>query len=243
MNFKLTIKYDGSNFSGWQIQPNQRTVQNEIEVAIREIFQIKDLKLYGSGRTDSGVHAIGQVANFLIKSTKMGTTQILNAINSKISRDIYILNCEKVDENFNSRFSAKNREYIYKISQKYSPFSRKYLWYQSYNLDIEKLEKCSEVLLGEHDFSNFCKSTSLKNENLCNIMKSSWNFSNDEIVFEIKSNRFLHHMVRMLVGTMIEVSKNRISEENFYNMIHNIKMNKKVVTAPSLGLYLYKVDY
>lgn len=243
MNFKLTIKYDGSSFSGWQIQPNQRTIQHEIETVIKEIFQKNNINLYGSGRTDSGVHAIGQTANFSIKKTNMNATQILKAINSKISKDIYILNCEVVDEDFNSRFSAKSREYIYKISQIYSPFLRKYYWYQNYNLDKEKLDQCSEILLGEHDFSNFCKSISLKNKNLCNITKSCWNFSDDNIYFEIKSNRFLHHMVRMLVGTMIEVSKNRLTVENFNKMICDINFRKRIVTAPSLGLYLYKVNY
>jgi len=243
MNFKLTISYDGSNFSGWQIQPNERTVQYEIQNAIKEIFQKKDIKLYGSGRTDSGVHAINQTANFLIENTNMNEKQIVDAINSKVSRDIYILDCQKTNENFNSRYSAKNREYLYKISRKYTPFIRKYTWYQNYSLDFHKLQECSEIILGEHDFSNFCKSISLQEKNFCNISKSIWEITEDTFFYKIKSNRFLHHMVRMLVGTMVEVSKNRITVEDFYNMINNPNANKKIVTSPALGLYLYKVDY
>ena len=243
MNFKLTISYDGSNFSGWQIQPDDRTVQNEIQIAIQEIFQNKDIKLYGSGRTDSGVHAINQTANFLIENTNMTEKQIINAINSKINRDIHVLNCEKINESFNSRYSAVNREYLYRISTKYSPFLRKYSWYQSYSIDISKLKECSDIILGEHDFSNFCKSISLQEKNFCNISKSIWEITDDTISYRVRSNRFLHHMVRMLVGTMVEVSKNRIKIEEFSSMIKKPNANKKVITAPALGLYLYKVYY
>ena len=130
MNFKLTISYDGSDFSGWQIQPNERTIQDEIQTAIQNIFQNKDIKLYGSGRTDSGVHAIEQTANFLVKDSNMNEKQIVNAINSKISKDIYIIDCKKMNENFNSRYSAKKREYLYRISRNYSPYLRRYSWYQ-----------------------------------------------------------------------------------------------------------------
>jgi tRNA pseudouridine38-40 synthase len=243
MNFKLTLSYDGSNFSGWQIQPDERTIQNEIQIAIQDIFHNKDIKLYGSGRTDSGVHAINQTANFLIENTNMSEKQIIDAINSKVSRDIYVLDCQKIDEGFNSRYSAINREYLYKISRKYSPFLRKYSWYQNYTIDFNKLKECSEIILGEHDFSNFCKSISLQEKNFCNISKSIWKINDDTISYRVRSNRFLHHMVRMLVGTMVEVSKNRITLEEFNSMIKNPNTNKKVITAPALGLYLYKVYY
>ena len=243
MNFKLTISYDGSDFSGWQIQPNERTIQDEIQTAIQNIFQNKDIKLYGSGRTDSGVHAIEQTANFLVKDSNMNEKQIVSAINSKISKDIYILDCKKMNEDFNSRYSAVNREYLYRISRNFSPFLRKYSWYQNYSLDINKLKECSEIILGEHDFSNFCKSISLQEKNLCIISKSIWKITDDTISYKVRSNRFLHHMVRMLVGTMVEVSKNRITVEEFNSMIKNPSSNKKVITAPALGLYLYKVYY
>jgi len=243
MNFKLTISYDGSDFSGWQIQPDERTIQNEIQIAVQDIFHNKDIKLYGSGRTDSGVHAINQTANFLIENTNMSEKQIIDAINSKVSRDIYVLDCQKISEDFNSRYSAVNREYLYKISRKYSPFLRKHSWYQSYNLDINKLKECSEIILGKHDFSNFCKSISLQEKNFCNISKSIWEINDDTISYRVRSNRFLHHMVRMLVGTMVEVSKNRITLEEFNSMIKNPNTKKKVITAPALGLYLYKVYY
>tara|TARA_B100001250_G_C19800296_1_gene790739 strand:+ start:1897 stop:2628 length:732 start_codon:yes stop_codon:yes gene_type:complete len=243
MNFKLTISYDGSDFSGWQIQPNERTIQDEIQTAIQNIFQNKDIKLYGSGRTDSGVHAIEQTANFLVKDSNMNEKQIVSAINSKISKDIYILDCKKMNEDFNSRYSAVNREYLYRISRNFSPFLRKYSWYQNYSLDINKLKECSEIILGEHDFSNFCKSISLQEKNLCIISKSIWKITDDTISYKVRSNRFLHHMVRMLVGTMVEVSKNRITVKEFNSMIKNPSTNKKVITAPALGLYLYKVYY
>ena len=121
MNFKLTISYDGSSFSGWQTQPIERTIQSELERVICNTFNKDNIKLYGSGRTDSGVHAIGQVANFLINDTNMNSKQIMRAINSKIKKDIHVLDCQNVDENFHSRFSAVSREYIYKISMNTFP--------------------------------------------------------------------------------------------------------------------------
>ena len=118
MNYKLYISYDGTNFSGWQIQPNVRTIQQDLQNAIREIYKDNTINLYGSGRTDSGVHAYGQIANFSI-NTAMSVDQIIKAINSKINRDIYVYKCEIEDDNFNSRFSAVKREYITLISINY----------------------------------------------------------------------------------------------------------------------------
>ena len=242
MNYKLYISYDGTNFSGWQIQPDVRTVQQDLQNAIQGIYKDSTIKLYGSGRTDSGVHAYGQIANFYI-DTKMTVDQIIKAINSKIKRDIYVYKCEIVDENFNSRFSAKNREYIYKISKIFDPFSRNYTWFVSYDLDIDKLHDCAKYITGNHDFKLFCKSLSLKEKNNCIITESSWSVQGNCIIYKISANRFLHHMVRMLVGTMIEVSKGSLPIDIFYNMVRAENLKSHVVTCPSNGLYLNKVNY
>ena len=242
MNYKLNISYDGTGFSGWQIQPKVRTVQKELQDAIRNIFNDKKIIIYGSGRTDAGVHANGQVANFLI-DTKMSTMQIKNAINSNLNKDIYINKCESVNKDFNARFSALERKYIYKICQKYYPINRKYFWYVNYKIDKNKLEKCARYILGEHDFSFFCKNISRKENNNCTIKKSKWTFDDNLIYYEIKANRFLHHMVRMLVGTMIEVAKDSISIEKFQKMVSTKDIKPRVITCPSHGLYLNKINY
>ena len=242
MNYKLFISYDGTNFSGWQIQPNVRTIQQDLQNAIREIYKDNTIKLYGSGRTDSGVHAYGQIANFSI-NTDMSVDQIIKAINSKINRDIYVYKCEIVDDNFNSRFSAINREYIYRIGKNYEPFSRNYSWFVSYDLDIDKLHDCANYILGNHDFKLFCKSLSLKEKNNCIITDSLWVMNGDCLVYKISANRFLHHMVRMLVGTMVEVAKGSLSIDIFYKMVRAEDLKSHIVTSPPNGLYLNKVNY
>jgi tRNA pseudouridine38-40 synthase len=242
MNYKLYISYDGTNFSGWQIQPNVRTIQQDLQVAIQEIFKNNSIKLYGSGRTDSGVHAYGQIANFSI-STTMDVNQIIKAVNSKINRDIYVYKCRIVEEDFNSRFSAVNREYIYKINTSYNPFERNYSWYVSYDLDLNKLHECASYLLGNHDFKLFCKSLSLKDKNNCIINKSYWTIDGNYLLYNISANRFLHHMVRMLVGTMIEVSKGNLSIDVFHKMVRAENLKSHIVTCPANGLYLNKVNY
>ena len=242
MNYKLYISYDGTNFSGWQIQPNVRTIQQDLQNAIQGIYKDNTIKLYGSGRTDSGVHAYGQIANFSI-NTEMSVNQIIKAINSKINRDIYLYKCEIVDDNFNSRFSAVNREYIYRISTNYEPSSRYYSWFVSYDLDIDKLHDCANYILGDHDFKLFCKSLSLKEKNNCIITESYWVINGDCLVYKISANRFLHHMVRMLVGTMVEVSKGSLNIDIFYKMVRSENLKSHIVTCPSNGLYLNKVNY
>ena len=154
MNIKLNISYDGTHFSGWQIQPSQRTIQDELQNTIQNIFKNKKIKLKGSGRTDSGVHANGQIANFCI-NTNMTTDQIKNAINSNTSEDIYVNSCKFEKDDFDSRFSAKNRQYIYKITTNFDPFIRNYYWFLSYKIDELKLNECASIILGKHDFKLF----------------------------------------------------------------------------------------
>tara|TARA_Y100000590_G_scaffold466346_1_gene641382 strand:+ start:946 stop:1674 length:729 start_codon:yes stop_codon:yes gene_type:complete len=242
MNIKLNVSYDGTNFSGWQIQPKQRTIQNELLDAIKSIFKDKNIKLKGSGRTDSGVHANGQIANFHT-NTNMKTSQIKDAINSVVSKDIHINSCKFENDDFDARYSATSRQYIYKIMKKFNPFMRKYYWFLNYKIDHMKLIECSEIILGNHDFQLFCKSISKQKNNHCNITESQWFFEDDILYYQISSNRFLHHMVRMLVGTMIEVSKGTITIDKFKDMINLNVEKKNIVTSPPNGLYLNQVNY
>ena len=241
-NFKLDISYDGTDFFGWQIQKNQRTVQGEITNALEVIFKDSKINLIGSGRTDTGVHAKHQIANVEI-DTNLETNNIKNAINANTENDINVNNCQIVADEFHSRFSAIKRKYKYYIIKDTTPTKRYYSWVIEEDINIDLLNECAQFILGTHDFSSFCKSSSLKENNKCTILLSEWVFTEDELQFSIVSNRFLHHMVRFLVGTMLEVSKNRILFRDFENLFKNQKYDNMIVKAPAKGLFLNNVYY
>ena len=241
-NYKITISYDGTSLHGWQIQKNSRTVQGDIENALEKIFNQK-INLIGSGRTDSGVHALGQVANFKV-STSMTPNELKNALNGNLGRDIFIISCDEVNLDFHSRFSAVKREYIYKIQTNFTPISRNFSWSLDSNfIDINILNECSKLVMGEHDFSQLSKkNVEIENKN-CHIYSSKWIVNDSSLNYMVSANRFLHHMVRYLVGVMIEVSKkNLLSIDDFESML-NANKRKFIFKAPSKGLYLNRVLY
>ncbi len=248
-NFKLTVQYDGTRYSGWQIQKEQITVQGLLKECAQKIIKSNDINIIGSGRTDAGVHSFGQVANFKI-NTNMSGLDLKNAMNANLPLDIRVVESEVVDEDFNSRFSAKKREYLYKIKNLLSPFDYKYYHLDKYNVDIDLLNKCADIILSNNDFSNFCKHSPDVDNYSCSIDCSSWDlkpcssdFNNYLLEYRIRANRFLHHMVRMLVGTMLEVSRSRISIKDFKMMFEKGAERNRIVTAPSKGLYLFRVYY
>ena len=241
-NFKLTIQYDGTDYCGWQIQKNAITVQATIKKALEEIVKTNNVNVIGSGRTDSGVHSVGQVCSVKLK-TNMTNIQLLKALNSKLPNNIRVSLSEIVDDNFNARFSAVDREYIYKIKKESSPFDYKYYWNYPYDYDINILNNCAKIVIEQNNFYNFCKpSPDIKNYN-CTINYSQWEIENDILIYQINANRFLHHMVRMLVGTMLEVSRGKILEVDFLNLFNQNLNKNMILTAPSKGLYLFKVKY
>ena len=241
-NYKLVISYDGSSFFGWQIQNNVRTIQGELEEQLKSIFKIDDINLIGSGRTDSGVHANAQVANFKVE-TNMSEIQIKNAINRKLSNDIFIQNCKIVNDDFNSRFSAIHREYVYHIIDKYSPINRMYFWYCKWPINKNKLDDCADLLIGKNNYSLFSKAASETKNKICEISYSKWNFNNNQYTYKIIGNRFLQHMVRLLVGTMIEVARDRLTVEDFKSILNCDESKFTAVRAPATGLFLNKIYY
>ena len=243
-NFKFIIQFIGSSYNGWQFQPECSTVQGEIESALKYILHKNSQKinLIGSGRTDSGVHALGQVANIKL-DTNMSAIDLKNAINSNTSKDIFIKDSVEVDLDFNSRFSAKRRVYIYKINRHYSPFINDREWFNNSELDINLLQICSELILGVNDFSLLSKANSETNNKICEIYFSQWTSFKNNLTYRIEGNRFLHHMVRYLVGTMIEVGKRNIPIDNFRKIVNNSPNSCKIFKAPAHGLYLEHVYY
>ena len=241
-NFKLTIQYDGTGYSGWQIQKEQRTVQGTLKQSVENIIHNNNVNIIGSGRTDSGVHSLGQVMNMKIE-TNMNETEMLKSMNANLPYDIKVVKSEIVDGSFNARFSAKKREYVYQVINKATPFNYKYYWQYPYTYDLGILNKCADIVLNQSDFSGFCKHSPDINNYNCDIYKSLWIQDNDGLKYNISANRFLHHMVRMLVGTMLEVSRGKLLVDDFIELF-NINDNKRnILTAPSKGLYLSKVFY
>lgn len=247
-NIKLIIEYQGTNIFGWQSQAEGRTVQGEIISAIEKITG-QNVKLTGAGRTDSGVHALGQVANFEIDHS-IEPDKFKEAINHFLSDDILIKSSGEVDPSFDSRRSARYRKYRYIISTEKSVIYKNLRWETTNQLDISLLNKSASALLGEHDFSPFCVTASLKENNNCTIYEAKWTDSDNQLIFDICGNRFLHSMVRSLVGAMVNLATEK-SDKNLRNLtlekfqdIINLKNDERIsFTAPACGLYLVSVGY
>ena len=239
--YKITIEYDGTPFVGWQFQKNGQSVQEVLQKAIFN-FSREKVIVTGAGRTDSGVHANCQVANFKV-NTEIALSGIKRAINSKINKDIHIKSCTIVNDIFNSRYSAIKRNYIYNMSTTYNVFNRNHEWYIKFKLDKNKLIKCSEIVLKQNNFKNFCKVSSQSDNNQCKIFFSNWVFENNTIKYNVVGDRFLHHMVRFLVGTMVEVSKGRFTIDQFKSFFNKNKAQISVVRAPAKGLLLNDIEF
>jgi len=241
-NFKLTIQYDGNDFHGWQVQGKGRTVQGDIENALSVIYPDEKITLIGAGRTDAGVHALGQAANIKLPN-KLSAEALQNALNGNLKRDVRIDNVDEVNDDFHARFSATAREYEYRLIKQYSPVTRNYTTSLNWEIDTDSLNKCAEILQGEHDFTSFCKATAEVESKICTVFSANWEESEEMIIFRIKANRFLQHMVRYLVGTMLDVARGRYTVLDFNNLLKNKKTIAVVVRAPAQGLYLKKVYY
>ena len=240
-NIKLTLEYDGTNFVGWQVQPNGRSVQEVLEQALQQVLQVT-CKTNAAGRTDSGVHARGQVANFLT-AKEIAPAELLKNVNGVLPDDIVVLHAEEVDEAFHARYSAKARRYRYDIHRKPSALVRKYSWQVGYRLEIEKLEQCLSEIRGEHDFQSFCKAESNVEHYRCIIQSAEWKAVDSTLELDITANRFLHGMVRALVGTMIDVAREYTTIEEFKAIIAKKDRRAAGMAAPAKGLFLEQVFY
>lgn len=239
-NYLLTIQYDGTEYSGWQIQNNSTSVQSVVTNAIN-ILVDDEINLVGSGRTDSGVHALGQVANFKCERT-LDSRKFLYSLNSLLPYDISIVNFDTVAENFHSRFDAKKRSYLYVISKIKSPFYFRYSLLRK-DLNVDLLNSLSEVLCGKHDFTSFCKKNSDVKNKMCNIFSAQWKEYKNFYLFFITADRFLHGMVRAIVGTMFKLEKLSDAKENLKNILETKDRETAGEAVDAKGLFLYKVEY
>ncbi len=241
LRYKITLQYDGSYFQGWQLQKTGRTVQGELEKALLPFGDGERVKVIGAGRTDTGVHAWGQVAHVDLE-TAIDTTSICKALNATTHPSIIVESVEQVSQEFHARFSARERHYRYQVYTGDSILYRNQSW-QLPGLDISHLNQLSNHLLGTHDFLSFSKVNPELDHSLCTVKGAQWKKDHPFIVFNIVGNRFLHHMVRYLVGTMVEVTRGTYDESDFFQLIQSPRKNVRIFKAPSEGLILTHVHY
>ena len=242
-NIKLTIEYDGSGFNGWQKQPNKLNIQGTIERAIFDITR-ENVELLASGRTDAGVHALGQVANFKTNSN-LPIEKFPLALNSKLKKSIVIKDAEEVDEQFHSRFNCKKKTYRYIInnSQYGTALYRNLEYCIPQKLDVDEMKKAIKHFEGEHDFKAFKASGTSSKSSVRTIYNADILNENDRIIIELTGNGFLYNMVRIIAGTIVDVGLGKIKEEEIKKIIELKDRKNSGKTLPPQGLYLLKVEY
>jgi len=239
--YKIIIQYDGTNYFGWQMQSHKRTVQSEIESALAPINENNRVKIIGAGRTDTGVHAFGQVAHFDL-DTKLKTVQLIKALNARLPNDIRIIDIVETIDEFHARFSAKRRYYRYQCYLDDNLLFKNQSWFVG-EIDKSILDVFANKIIGTHDFLSFSKLNKQLKNTVCNIYESKWFKSENMLIFNVCGNRFLHHMVRYLVGTMIAGAQGKISLDYFENLLLNPQKNVKIFKAPPEGLIMVGIDY
>ena len=240
-NIRLIIEYDGTDFAGWQYQINGRSVQEEVEKAIKQIIQ-SDIRITGGGRTDAGVHACGQVANFDSKRD-VDIPVFARSLNAVLPSSIKIREAAEVPLDFNARHDAKSRRYSYFISQEPTAIHRHYCWQVFRKLDFDLMKTCAEQIHGEHGFRSFCKVEDDVHQHRCTVSSAGWGKKDELLVFDITANRFLHGMVRTLVGTMVNIGRGHTKIEDFASILEAKDRSVAGMAAPAKGLFLEEILY
>ena len=240
----ITIQYDGTNYCGWQKQPNVKTIQGEIENAFF-LATGQRIELFGSGRTDAGVHALGQTAHFDL-DLPIPVSRLPEIMNNRLPQDISIIDAKEVDDDFHARFSIKKKQYLYKIfnTNTKMPFIANYYGFVKKKLDIDKMQECAQLLLGEHNFRGFCSSAT----NAQTFERTIYDITiekhnKDEIYIYVSGSGFLYNMVRIIVGTLVDYSEGKITLQDVENALQNQDRSSSGQTMPPNGLYLYKTFY
>ncbi|RLB05929.1 MAG: tRNA pseudouridine(38-40) synthase TruA [Deltaproteobacteria bacterium] len=243
-NVKLTIEYDGTAYHGWQIQPGLRTIQGVMKEKIAQITQ-EEVNLIGAGRTDAGVHALGQVANFRT-SSKINPFSLQRGLNSLLPPDIVIRDVQEAEEGFHARFSARSKVYEYHIlNQPYpSAIWRNFAWFVPFELDLSSMRRCAEILIGTHDFSSFRAAGDESRHSIREVLRLEIERRGDSlIVVAIEANAFLREMVRSIVGTLVDVGRGKTSPTEFEEIFRARDRRLAGMTAPAHGLFLKEVKY
>ncbi|MBK7993731.1 MAG: tRNA pseudouridine(38-40) synthase TruA [Blastocatellia bacterium] len=241
-NIKLTLQYDGTNYCGWQIQPNGTTIQGILTEILRRITSEKII-LHGAGRTDAGVHAFGQVASFLTEK-QIACDKLKRAINGNLPLDIRVSSVEEVAQDFHARFSAKGKSYRYQvgIGEIVSPFKYRYFYHYPYKLNLLNLQIAASNLIGTHNFAAFATAPET-HSCIRTITSIEIEEKEDKLIFQVSGNGFLRYMVRTIVGTLLEVGRGKLEVEKIIKILQSQDRSQAGPTAPACGLTLLKVDY
>lgn len=244
MRVALLIEYDGKDFSGWQVQPRERTVQGELEAAFRKVVR-NESTILGSGRTDTGVHSSGMVAHIdLDDQWKDDLYQLQHSINGVTGYDVVLKDMRVVPDDFHARFSAISREYLYSVLHGKTAIYRDLVWQVWGDIDFESMQLAAGELDGKMDFTSYSKQTDAVKDYFCTIMKSQWEKEEEKLFYTIKANRFVRGMVRAIVGSMLEVGKGRLSSTDFKTLLTDPQeLERAKFIAPAHGLILRRVEY
>jgi tRNA pseudouridine38-40 synthase len=243
-NLKLTLEYDGTDFAGWQVQPGERTVQGVLEAAFSDLAG-EPVAVTGSGRTDAGVHALGQVASVETRLA-LAPPVVAAALNDRLPDDLLVRSVEDAAPGFHARYSAAARRYLYLIGATPSPLWRRRRWLVTYDLDVPRMAEAALALRGERDFSSFALSGSEPNHHRCRVSLVSLEWDprhGGMVVFRIEADRFLRGMVRSIVGTLVEVGRGKTAPEDIPAVLDALDRSAAGPTAPPWGLYLEQVTY
>jgi len=248
-NLKLVLAYDGSEFSGWQVQPDVATIQDTLASAIGRVTGEKVLP-QGSGRTDAGVHALAQVATFVTRS-RIPAQNLVKALNDVLPASIRVLEATEAPPEFHARKSAHAKTYRYRVYREAicPPFLARYVWHYPYPLDEDAMRQAAGLVIGEHDFTSFAAVDSERGRedetisNVRRIFASAWERAGEELIYTIRGSGFLHHMVRNLVGTFVLVGKGTLKAEHITRILAARNRSAAGATAPASGLFLVSVDY
>ena len=242
-NLLLTIKYDGSNYHGWQVQKNALTVQEVVQNAVERVFG-KRLDIKGCSRTDSGVHANMYCLSF---KTDMAIANegVIMSLNTRLPSDIAVIDCVEVDDDFHARYSCTSKEYIYKIynGKIRNPFTAKYAYHYRYPIDADYLNAEAQAFVGKYDYRGFCSSHSDVEDTVRAVKSCSVWREDDMVYFKVEADGFLYNMVRIMTGTLLFISQGKIGQGELIDIIKSCDRRRAGKTAPPQGLYLNKVNY
>ncbi len=242
MRFFITLSFDGTNYHGWQIQPNSDSVQQRLQEALSTLLR-QPVEVVGAGRTDTGVHARMMVAHFDWEELIDGK-QLAYKLNKFLPQDIAVQEVRLVDEEKHARFSATSRTYHYFIHMRKDPFQQAYSWQVPFKLDFEKMNEAAKVLLEYKDFTSFSKVNTDTKTNLCDVKEAFWEeIAPDRWRFTITANRFLRNMVRAIVGTLVEVGRGRLRLEDVRRIIEAKDRCSAGESVPAKGLFLVDIKY
>jgi tRNA pseudouridine38-40 synthase len=243
MALKLTIEYDGTNYSGWQLQPRHDSIQGRVEAALERIFATP-VRVFGSGRTDAGVHARGQVASITLPR-EFDPAELQRALNSILPPDIVVIDIAPVPDNFDSRRAARSRVYEYRVLNRNiaSAFEYRYSWLVRDRLDLESMNCAAQIFVGEHDFAAFRSLGTEVRTTIRRVMFSEWTRAGDTLLYRVEANSFLRHMVRAMVAAMIDVGRGKLTVDEVATILAGLNRGAAPANAPPGGLCLVEVRY